>query len=757
MGVIQNSSSPDVYDLPEGSIPAAETELGALPPAFTENQLWAPNPQAMTLLPFSHDNQGWHMAVPNAVPGLVNSAYNALVGPAEIIHGKNPITGEAANPNPLGVANDIAGNLTGLGAATGEFNPLQLNTFGGLGAKNVDLVGRKAAIAAEKAGVPKEQIFQDTNWFRDKDSQWKFEIPDENITLHPSLEDKKGPIHLAYVIPSLPEQGIPLGQIYQNENLFKQYPHLADIKVISGGAPRTATYWDDYDGNGTKVIRLGNDTAENLKSTISHELQHGIQRYEGFGTGGSANQFLPADFEAKNKMLNQEFTDAFTKAHIEAGVAPEDLKDYSRAYIRNKSGTGSPDDRELVRVFNSDHPAAEHPAMDPLYDVMDRFSEHNKDYINAFSKYQSLSGEVEARNVQERLAQGISGDRTVFPWATPGYHPGNQTVLRGDRVPYQQDSFKGWHGTPHDFEPVEGNPFGEFRDDKIGSGEGAQVYGFGHYVAGRKGVAESYRDNLTQDLVFHNNDKIEPIGYDDQMRLNGTADPRKTAAELFTRGKDSLSFAQTEAQDLRQQAQGYLDFVNKQLKHADSSSKDFYLTNKQIDGKTPVERAQAEVDHYAQVEDFLDKEGPNLRKKSAGNLLHLEITPEEHQLLDWDEHLTKQPDEVFGKIGNIHPDIGTQLQDNKIIANKDSEHPALLRGSDLYHKLENKFGSSKAASRALSEAGIPGIKYADAGSRDPGTSRKTHNYVIFDPKHINIIGKNGQRLKMDPVDEDPFQ
>lgn len=52
-----------------------------------------------------------------------------------------------------------------------------------------------------------------------------------------------------------------------------------------------------------------------------------------------------------------------------------------------------------------------------------------------------------------------------------------------------QRALRAWHGSPHDFD--------EFKDEAIGSGEGAQVYGHGHYVAEQPEVARSYRDNLS--------------------------------------------------------------------------------------------------------------------------------------------------------------------------------------------------------------------------------------------------------------------
>jgi hypothetical protein len=52
-----------------------------------------------------------------------------------------------------------------------------------------------------------------------------------------------------------------------------------------------------------------------------------------------------------------------------------------------------------------------------------------------------------------------------------------------------QQNLMAYHGTPHNFE--------KFDAAKIGTGEGAQAYGYGLYFAERKGVADSYRIGLT--------------------------------------------------------------------------------------------------------------------------------------------------------------------------------------------------------------------------------------------------------------------
>jgi hypothetical protein len=54
-----------------------------------------------------------------------------------------------------------------------------------------------------------------------------------------------------------------------------------------------------------------------------------------------------------------------------------------------------------------------------------------------------------------------------------------------------------FHGTPHTLKPTAANPLGEFRASAIGSGEGAQAYGYGLYFAESPGVAKGYQTTLS--------------------------------------------------------------------------------------------------------------------------------------------------------------------------------------------------------------------------------------------------------------------
>lgn len=55
-----------------------------------------------------------------------------------------------------------------------------------------------------------------------------------------------------------------------------------------------------------------------------------------------------------------------------------------------------------------------------------------------------------------------------------------------------------YHGTPHTFDTAgEGAPFGEFKSEAIGSGEGNQAFGHGLYFAENEGIARHYRRVLS--------------------------------------------------------------------------------------------------------------------------------------------------------------------------------------------------------------------------------------------------------------------
>lgn len=132
---------------------------------------------------------------------------------------------------------------------------------------------------------------------------------------------------------------------------------------------------------------------------------------------------------------------------------------------------------------------------------------------------------------------------------------------------------KAYHGSPYDFD--------RFDLSKIGTGEGAQAYGHGIYLAESEGVARSYRDALKNKAL------IDP-GAD-------ALDPRRIAGELYDSWQGDLSGALGDAK--------------------------FY-------------------DNARDVIAELRKIGANPPK---GHMYEVDINTTPDRLLDWDKPLSEQP------------------------------------------------------------------------------------------------------------------
>ena len=115
--------------------------------------------------------------------------------------------------------------------------------------------------------------------------------------------------------------------------------------------------------------------------------------------------------------------------------------------------------------------------------------------------------------------------------------------IRGAPVMQELDVY---HGTPHRFEPTPANPLGEFDASKIGTGEGAQAYGHGVYLAEAPQVAEGYKKTITQSMTSGAQRRLQNAGGDLDKAI---ADTEARAAKYRQGG--AKSYAEAAEEDLR--------------------------------------------------------------------------------------------------------------------------------------------------------------------------------------------------------------
>jgi hypothetical protein len=235
-------------------------------------------------------------------------------------------------------------------------------------------------------------------------------------------------------------------------------------------------------------------------------------------------------------------------------------------------------------------------------------------------------------------------------------------------------SVRAYHGTPYQVD--------RFRMAKIGTGEGAQAYGWGLYFAQEKAVAAEY-----------------------QKRLGATAwkliaEYPSVSAEAAYKAKGTLGYKGNKLEAKREIRSELRDGIISQ----EVADEAIYL----------IDTAEG----------------------GGGNLYTVELLPDEADFLDWDKPLSEQSDKVKAAIELIL--AKTKSSRFTFENNTGAKFYESLSTDDPAAFLSRK--SAPSASQYLASLGIPGIRYLDGGSR--GAGEGTSNYVIFDESLVKILEEN---------------
>jgi hypothetical protein len=277
---------------------------------------------------------------------------------------------------------------------------------------------------------------------------------------------------------------------------------------------------------------------------------------------------------------------------------------------------------------------------------------------------------------------------------------------------YISISERAFHGTPHDI-------VGTFDLNKIGSGEGAQAYGWGLYFAENPEVAKNYQKNLShKDFI----DKVSKA-YDEYYS------PEESVEALENAGLSTNQMALVNA--LREEDWWGFDYPHQAVRAALREPQNFEYGEE-------VEKALANFGNLYQVEINADKENDFLQWDKPLNQQSEKIKNALKEYIEfcnrweWNDDLKKVVDkEGYGEKDPFIAFSKEQLEEKKYGT-----------GGDIYFTLSNYYNSKKEASNYLKNNGIKGIRYLDQASRRVGEG--TYNYVIFDPSIIQIVSKNGE-------------
>ena len=287
-----------------------------------------------------------------------------------------------------------------------------------------------------------------------------------------------------------------------------------------------------------------------------------------------------------------------------------------------------------------------------------------------------------------------------------------------------------YQGGPHSVGP-EG-----YRNDQLGSGQGVHAYGYGHYFAEHEPVAQNYRDILsrTRTVVRTKDGGYHEYPYDLAESIAGGKAPKNPL-------DDHAYFPTLHA--IYEMLSPTGPEVRKSLDEAISSMRSKY-SDPNLNREEEGYASPATIDETERRlrENILDV-------RPGGHMHQVRIQGRPEHFLDYDKPLGEQSDHVKSILGiGRDPDELTGRL-NALIQNVQGRTPTPEeRAHGHFLTMMKRRGDLSSASvssivprdrknmEAMAAAGIRGVRYFDGGSRDEGEG--TRNYVVFDPKHIDI-------------------
>lgn len=141
----------------------------------------------------------------------------------------------------------------------------------------------EAALASLNKGARREDIFFDTNtWVNPKDGIWRQELDDSVMIVNPAMINSQLP------------KGSPaykMERVIEHNDLFKAAPQLRSTRTFLTIDPTKERGGKFY--SGANVIEVNRETHSLVRSSLIHEIGHGIQRPAGMATGGSPDFLTP--------------------------------------------------------------------------------------------------------------------------------------------------------------------------------------------------------------------------------------------------------------------------------------------------------------------------------------------------------------------------------------------------------------------------------------------------------------------------------
>ena len=315
-------------------------------------------------------------------------------------------------------------------------------------------------------------------------------------------------------------------------------------------------------------------------------------------------------------------------------------------------------------------------------------------------------------------------------------------------------SIKTYHGSQASFD--------KFDHSFMGSGEGAQAYGWGTYVSEVEGIAKAY---AKQNAAKHGMPRDYKIA---QLHLNHAKFEYEKVQRAYNNSKAYIDSLKEDLQNYRESmarrkekvayfAQNNMpetvDKLLKQIKRAEDTIKvtenDINMRTNDLEGWKPkLEEVKKKYEEEQKKFDAIPK--PQIER----NLYSVDIPDDTGEnYIGWDEKMTPRMRDIRKE---ILEDNGYKLVDSDdmrdYFEDRDGKEYELFKeqyktGGTFYEELAQLLHSQKLASLALKEYGFDGVKVI-AERNTGGNKEGKMNYVIFDENNAQITNHTKFSLRL---------
>ena len=324
-------------------------------------------------------------------------------------------------------------------------------------------------------------------------------------------------------------------------------------------------------------------------------------------------------------------------------------------------------------------------------------------------------------------------------------------------------SIKTYHGSQASFD--------KFDHSFMGSGEGAQAYGWGTYVSEVEGIAKAYAKQnaakhgmpreykIAQTRLNHAKfeyDKVQRAYDNSKAYIDSLKEDLQNYKESLARRKEKVSyFAQNDMPET----------VDKLLKQIKRTEETIRVTENDINQRTSeLERWKPKLEEVKKKYEEEQKKFDAIPKPQIERNLYSVDIPDDtgENYIGWDEKMTPRMRDIRKE---ILEDNGYKLVDSDEVRDyfedRDGKEYELFKekyktGGTFYEELAKLLHSQKLASLALKEYGFDGVKVI-AQRNTGGNKEGKMNYVIFDENNAQITSHTKFSLKdIKPVGKNQF-